>query len=621
MSIDLPSLSGSDKQGCRCAPSFREPVGTGVDDRVVLEIDADDCPGGGDLAASPDCRATVIRALTERDADVVRTSHGGLERRYAGGPAALLVAAGRFREQVRFHEDRLAERVLRDPVGAGREADGRAGPPKRIAAETGLAELATDAVDDADALRAHAGPNVATTRVASDPPPNATLVDRWELDTDAVVRLYEGNGPVRTYHLTPPTVDLDASALETLESARDRLLANPSGGERAPGRAVRAVADPDDPVSELSEALRRHTRGHGVFEHVFSDERVSDATLSAPVTANPLRVVVEGERCRTNVRLPPEGAATLASRLRRTSGRGFSRASPTLDATLDTPSGPVRVAATTTPASDGLSFRFRRGDPEAWTLARLVDAATLTAEAAGLLSVAVDRGVTGLVAGGRGAGKTTALGALLWELDTGTRTILIEDTAELPADALADAGRDAQRLRVGEGAELAPSEAVRTALRLGGGALVVGEVRGEEATALYEAMRVGAAGETVLGTIHGEHPDAVRERVVSDLGVSPSSFAATDLLVLLDDHEVETVVEVVDHDDETGFAALFERTESGLVPTGRIDRGESRLIDDLAGAEESYSSVLSAVSDRTDRIREAVDSDRLDPSRYEASTR
>ncbi|PSP29234.1 hypothetical protein BRC65_00650, partial [Halobacteriales archaeon QH_2_65_14] len=40
--------------------------------------------------------------------------------------------------------------------------------------------------------------------------------------------------------------------------------------------------------------------------------------------------------------------------------------------------------------------------------------------------------------------------------------------------------------------ELSPAEALRTALRLGDGALVVGEVRGEEAAVLYEAMRVGA---------------------------------------------------------------------------------------------------------------------------------
>ncbi|QKY16441.1 ATPase, T2SS/T4P/T4SS family [Halorubrum sp. CBA1229] len=633
MNLDIPSLSRigdgdpslralpwtDDERDCRCEPSFREPVGTGVGDRVVLDVDAEECPGRGDLAESPDCLATAVEALSERDADVIRTRHRGRERAYAGRAAACLVAAGRFRERVGFHETRLADRVLRDPVGAAREATGREGPPARIAAETGLSTVVEGAEEVGDVLRAHAGPRIAAARVATAPPPEAALVDRWELDTGAIVRLYEGAGPLRTYHLTPPVRELDDGAVERLDDAKRRLLDGATGGDRAPGRAARATAEDGDPVSTLAEVLRRHTRGYGAFEHVFADDRVSDATLSAPVTENPLRVVVDGERCRTNVRLPPEGAATLASRLRRTSGRGFSRASPTLDATLETDAGRVRVAATTDPASDGLSFAFRRGDPDAWTLARLVDAGTLTPAAAGFLSVAVERGVTGLVAGGRGAGKTTALGALLWELPAETRSILIEDTPELPASALATAGRDAQRLRVGDGAEPSPSDAVRTALRLGGGAIVVGEVRGEEAQALYEAMRVGATGETVLGTIHGEDPAAVRERVVSDLGVSPSSFAATDLIVLLDDHRVDAIAEVTARGDGASFDPLFERTAEGLTPTGRIDRGESRLVERLAETDESYAAARAAAEVRGERIREAVAAGRTGPERYSES--
>ncbi|MFC5133127.1 MULTISPECIES: ATPase, T2SS/T4P/T4SS family [Haloferacaceae] len=617
MNSDLLSIPrfGTD-DGCGCEVSFERPVGTGVDDRVVLTVDANGCPGRGDLADSPTCLATVIEALTDRDADVIRTEHAGRERAYAGRAAACLLAAGRFRERVEFHETRLAERVTRDPVGAAREADGRAGAVGRIVAETGLAAAVSGIDRTADALRAHVGPTVAATRIAADPPPGATLVDRWSLETGATVRLYEGTGALRTYHLTPPAAAFDADAFETLDAAKERLLADPTGGDRAPGRAVRAVADPDDPVDAITATLRRHTHGYGAFEHVLADDRVSDATLSAPVAENPLRVVLDGERCHTNVRLPPEGAATLASRLRRTSGRAFSRASPTLDATIDAEAGPVRVAATTAPASDGLSFTFRRGDPEAWTLARLVDVETLSPAAAGLLSVAVERGVTGLVAGGRGAGKTTALGSLLWELPPDARSILIEDTPELPAAALADADRDVQRLRVGDGAEPTPTEAVRTALRLGGGALVVGEVRGGEAKALYEAMRVGATGETVLGTIHGEDPAAVRERVVTDLDVTLSSFASTDLLVVLDDHRVETIVEVTSHGDEVSFDALFDRTLGGLESTGRMDRGESRLVDGLASTGESYADVREAIERRADRIHTAATTGRTTPDRY-----
>ncbi len=618
MNLDIPSFIrfGDDNDGCCCDASFHRPVGTGVDDRVVLAVDANECPGRGDLAASSDCLSTVVRALTDRDADVVRTRHAGQERTYAGRAAACLIAAGRFREQVSLHESRLAERVTRDPVGAAHEASGRAGPPRRIVSEVGLEATVGNAERTADVIRAHAGPTVAATRVAATTPPEATLVGRWELDTGATVRLYAGAGDLDTYHLTPPSAGLDASAIRTLEAAKARLLADPDGGERAPGRAVRAVASDDDPVSVLVSVLRRHTHGYGAFEHVFADDRVSDATLSAPVTENPLRVVLDGERCHTNVRLPPEGAATLASRLRRTSGRSFSRATPTLDATIETGSGRVRVAATTAPASDGLSFTFRRGDPDAWTLARLVKVGTLSADAAGVLSLAVERGVTGLVAGGRGAGKTTALGSLLWELPPTARAILIEDTPELPAAALATADRDVQRLRVGDGAEPSPSEAVRTALRLGGGALVVGEVRGEEATALYEAMRVGAAGETVLGTIHGEDPDSVRERVITDLGVSQSSFAATDLLVVLNDHRVDTVCEVIGHDDEIAFEPLFERSDGGLRATGRMDRGESRLLEYLSRDGESFATTRATVDRRGDAIREAAAAGRTSPAQY-----
>ena len=631
MSFDLPSLStitgqeislqslpwtAEETSDCRCEPSFREPIGTGVDDRVVLSVDADDCPGRGDLAASSGCLGTVIEALTERDADVVRTRHEGRERAYTGRAAACLMAAGRFREQIGFHEKRLADRVLYDPVGAAREAIGRSGPPNRIVAETGLAEAVAGTEKTEDVVRSHVGPTIASTRVATEPPPKAVLVDSWELDTGATVRLYDGSASLRTYHLTPPSARLDDEAVARLSAAKNRLLDDPGGGDRAPGRAVRAVAEHGDPVPTLGDVLRRHTHGSGILEHVFADDRVSDATLSAPVTENPLRVVVDGKRYRTNVRLPPEGAATLASRLRRTSGRGFSRASPTLDATLDAEAGRVRVAATTAPASDGLSFTFRRGDPEAWTLSRLVNVETMTPRAAGLLSVAVERGVTGIVAGGRGAGKTTALGSLLWELPTETRSILIEDTAELPATALTAAGRDVQRLRVGDGAELPPSEAVRTALRLGGGAIVVGEVRGEEAQALYEAMRVGAAGETVLGTVHGEDPAAVRERIVTDFDVSPASFTSTDVIVVLDDHQVDTITEVVGHDDGAAFEALFERTGDGLVATGRVDRGESRLVDGLAEPGESYSAVREAIGRRAERIRDAVVAGRIAPGQY-----
>lgn len=617
---DLFARFGDDPD-CACDPTFE-------DDRLVL--DAGDCPGAGDLAAEPDCRATAVGALADREADAVVARTDRLERAYEDEAAALLVAAGRFAERVAFYDERLAERARRDPLGAADAALGRAGPPGELVAETGLAECARRVDGYDDALRAFVGPAIAKARVAARPPPDAALAETRDLPTGATVRLYADERALRTYHLEPVEHAFDEDALATLSEAY-ALLADGSVGERdhapergaderAPGRAVRQVADPDDPVAALAAALRKHTRGYGVLADLFADPEVSDVFATAPADRNPLRASVDGERVRTNVRLTESGAAALASRFRRESGRAFSRAAPTLDATAETAGGRVRVAGVTDPASDGPGFAFRAHDATPWTLPALVANDTLSAEAGALLSLSVERAAAGLVAGPRGAGKTTLLGALCWELPAATRTVVIEDTPELPIAALQRRGRDVQPLRTAtdDGPGLEPPDALRTALRLGEGALVVGEVRGEEAAVLYEAMRVGASGDAVLGTIHGDGGEAVRERVVSDLNVPASSFATTDLVVTLEAtrtdastrRRVESVEEVVAADR---FESLFRVRDDDLRATGRIDRGNSTLVDSLARSDETYADVRAALADREALLAELAREGRTDP--------
>ncbi len=189
------------------------------------------------------------------------------------------------------------------------------------------------------------------------------------------------------------------------------------------------------------------------------------------------------------------------------------------------------------------------------------------------------------------------------------------------------------RTESGDGPGLAPPEALRTALRLGEGALVVGEVRGDEAAVLYEAMRVGASGDAVLGTIHGDGGAGVRERVVSDLGVPTSSFATTDFVVTLEAvqtpagkrRRVKTVEEVVDGDR---FETLFEVGEaqrtskaSGttasktgeITATGCIDRGNSAPVAALAEADETYADVREALAERANLLADLAREGRTSP--------
>jgi type IV secretory pathway ATPase VirB11/archaellum biosynthesis ATPase len=364
-------------------------------------------------------------------------------------------------------------------------------------------------------------------------------------------------------------------------------------------------------VQTVTAVLQKHTRGFGLLEDLFADPTVSDVFVTAPAPENWLRVTADGTSYRTNIRPTEAGVAALSSRFRRESGRAFSRADPTLDATATVADRQVRVAGVTDPPSDGSAFAFRAQDDAVWTLPGLVGNDTLSPSAAALLSVAVERGTATLVAGPRGAGKTTLLGALLWELPPAVRTVAIEDTPELPVSQLQEAGRDVQQLRASTADDFSPAEALRTALRLGDGAIVVGEVRGSEASVLYEAMRVGANSEAVLGTIHGDGAGAVYERVVEDLGVSPSSFGVTDLVVTCEltangTRRVSAIEEVCGGANAE-FEPLFERGEDGLESTGRIERGNSTTVDGMRAADEAYASAREQCKRRTRLLESLAD--------------
>ncbi len=589
-------------------------------DRLV--VTADDCADGGDLATAEGCRRTVVDALAERDASSVVVRTAGLDRVYDRVGGDLLRSAGRFVDRVAVHDERLAERARSEPLSAGEAAAARAGPVGRVAADTGLADLSARVESLDAALTPRVGLSMAGSLVDPVVPEAASLRATVSLPGGDRARLYDrADDAVPRYHLSPAGLGLSRTDRLTLAAARERLGEGAAGdGPRAPGRAVRRVADDDAPVERLATVLARHARGYGVVEALLADGAVSDVYATAPVTDRPLRVVRDGRTYRTNVRLTAAGARTVASRLRRASGDAFSRASPTVDAGVESLEGErIRVAGLTDPVSDGLAFAVRRRGESAWTLARLVAAGSLTPGAAALLSLAVRRDAAGLVAGPRGAGKTTTLGALLWELPAATRTVVVEDTPELPVDRLGAAGRDVQRLHASpDGAGPDPAGAVRTALRLGEGALVVGEVRGGEADALFEAMRVGKRGSAVLGTVHGEGGADVRDRVVDHLDVAPAAFEATDLVATMTVSSTETgrsreLATIEEHVGDGVFESLYDRAGEALEPTGRIDRGASRLVDDLAAPGESYADVRAALEERRTTLDRLAREGRTDP--------
>ena len=574
----------------------------------ALRVDASECDDDGDLTTAPGCRATVVDACRDRAVESLAVRARGFERRYGDGACALFAAAGAFTAHVAGRDDPLASTARRDPLAAARQARARSPPVSAWAAESGLL-VAADGVGTYDAMVVREGPAVAPARVRLDAPDEWSVVERRSLSTGATATRYRDGRDRPHYHLRPPWATLDRSGRETFRRAYERLAAGDVGAsERAPRRAASAVVD-GDPNDVVVDALRRQTTGHGVLEDAFADPAVTDVYAPSADGGPTLHVGLrDADSVPTNARVTVDGASAFASGVRAESGRAFSRASPTVDAATSIGGTPVRVAGVREPVAEGVGFAFRRGDADAFTLPELVANGTLPSDAAALLSLAVRRAAASLVAGARGAGKTTLLGALCFEFAPTTRAVLVEDTPELPVDALRVDDRDVQSLRTSErGDGLDAAGALRTALRLGEGALVVGEVRGEEARVLYEAMRVGASSDAVLGTIHGDGAREIRERVVEDLGVSASSFAVTDCVVTCRrvavdgraQRRVARIEEVVGDGASASFEPLFALDDAGdLESTGRIEAGESELVASLATATESYGDVRDALTDR-----------------------
>jgi pilus assembly protein CpaF len=177
----------------------------------------------------------------------------------------------------------------------------------------------------------------------------------------------------------------------------------------------------------------------------------------------------------------------------------------------------LRYALTRPPASpDGPTISIRIL-PERWrTLDDLVLTEVLSRPAAELLIEAVRCGVTILVGGSTGSGKTTLIGALLQAIGTEKRCVMIEQPSELPQLP------DSISIEVSRsGASF--YELVSLALRQKPDLIVVGEVRGPEAMAMLKGASTGHPG---LASIHANDPQSALknlERMACEIpGAQPS---------------------------------------------------------------------------------------------------
>lgn len=474
-------------------------------------------------------------------------------------------------------------------------------------------------------LRSYVRPPFSTSRIYTEPPDNTIFLKCYDIsyqdERQLPVNIYQlTDRPEKMYIINPVEYSLEEEELKLVERVRKKMImhrpedlhfsdhANSREYFRRLSKQLLLeendvediIADPAK-VKLYCDLLTKYTTGLGILEDIMSDERVTDVYVNAPADQNPVHVVMDGEECITNIYLSQEDMESMVSRLRSISGRPFGEATPVLEMFLKEYG--VRVSVIGDPLSaKGIAYAFRKHAKDPWTLPKLINNGSISPLTAGFLSFIMDGQASILVAGGVGAGKTSLMCALLLEIPQKYRMITIEDTPEIPLEELQDMGWKVQGLNsqsaiMKYGVEIEPSVALRASLRLGSSSLIMGEVRGPEVAVLYEAMQVGAAGNSVIGTIHGSSTDAVYERIVNTLGVPPASFKATDAVIVCANtrlsgsmtmkRRIMQVAEVNDKWDEnsgTVFSDIltYDAYEDCLKPSDIMDRGRSALIGKIA---------------------------------------
>jgi len=487
-------------------------------------------------------------------------------------------------------------------------------------------------------------PNFTFTRLVAQLPEDADLVDQYEINGDmetiTVTILKTKDDSKYLYHMMPPEYSLSEEHHMLLNLGRTVMTEHrPKSEEFTDPEKTRQVFFnvARDLVSELAKnkgislthrelvklahILVRHTIGFGLIEVLLMDENLQDIVLNAPIAQNPIFIRHQKyDECITNIIPSYEDADSWAAKLRLQSGRPLDEANPVLDTDLVFGNVRARVAAIKEPLSpDGLAYALRRHRDNPWTLPLFIKNKMINSFTAGLLSFLIDGSRTLLVAGTRSSGKTSLLGSLMLEIIPKVRTIVVEDTLELPVDALRKLDYDILRMKVRSAlvsgsTEVEASEGIRTSLRLGDSALIVGEVRSGEAKALYEAMRVGALANVVAGTIHGDSPYGVFDRVVNDLNVPATSFKATDIIIVANPvksadglHSTKRVMRITevrkhwnrDPLDESGFVDLmrYNVEKDELEPTPELINGDSEIIKSIASNVKKWAGNWDAVYD------------------------
>lgn len=371
----------------------------------------------------------------------------------------------------------------------------------------------------------------------------------------------------------------------------------------------------DRELLELIESITFEKAGSGalnpleikvIVDTVFNQMRrldaiepfINDREITEIMVNGPDKIFVErnGEVQKTDARF--ESRERLEDIIQVIVGkvnRSVNEAEPIVDARLEDGS---RVNVVLPPvALNGPIVTIRKFPDKPMTIEDLIRYGSITEEAAEFLNKLVKSKYNIFICGGTGSGKTSFLNALSGLIPPDERIVTIEDSAELQLSSIENLVRLETRNANTEGkGEIKMKSLIKTALRMRPERIIVGEVRGEEALDMLQAMNTGHDGS--MSTGHANSTEDMLSRLETMVlmaaplpldAIRKQIASALDIIIFLSrlrDHSRRTmeISEVLDYRNgviELSPIFLFEyegETDDGKV-AGRLRRTGNSMVN------------------------------------------
>ena len=309
--------------------------------------------------------------------------------------------------------------------------------------------------------------------------------------------------------------------------------------------------------------LKRDFRGFGKLDPLLNDNHIED--VSCDGYELPIFVYHdEYTDIETNIAFAKQELDNFVIRLAQQSGQHISVGDPMVEATLEDGSrAELSLGREVTPRGSAFTIRQYADDP--FTPIDLINYNTFSIEQMAYFWLCIEHNKSLIFAGGTASGKTTSMNAVSMFIPPRSKVLTIEDTRELSLyhdNWLSSVTRE----QMDEGSDIDMYDLLRSALRHRPEYIIVGEVRGQEAVTLFQAMNTG---HTTFSTMHADSIETVINRLENEpINVPRAMVQSLDMLsvqtqVRIDDtrlRRARVIGEIRGIDQRTGeldYASAF----------------------------------------------------------------